>query len=203
MEPSMTEQPNHYETLGVSADASPVAIQDAYRRLSLKYHPDRQTGDVEAQKLINEAYEVLSDPELRSEYDSGGAEYVAMITGMTADLLSKAVEKDLEGVRLKDLVEHAVQAVTGLITRNSQAISANAKRKERLEQMRGRVETTDAVNLFELMLLKSIEDTTQNLESRMVDQQVYEAIKARLERYKDKAASIIDLTFPTPSSFRK
>jgi len=68
---------DYYKILGVSRDASLEEIKKAYRRLALKYHPDRNPGDKEAEekfKEINEAYAVLSDPEKRKQYDMFGAE---------------------------------------------------------------------------------------------------------------------------------
>ncbi len=64
---------DYYNILGVSPDASQEEIKRAYRRLVLKFHPDRNPGNREAEekfKEINEAYEVLSDPEKRARYDS-------------------------------------------------------------------------------------------------------------------------------------
>lgn len=68
---------DYYKILGVSRDATIDEIKKAYRRLALKYHPDRNPGDKEAEekfKEINEAYAVLSDPEKRKQYDMYGAE---------------------------------------------------------------------------------------------------------------------------------
>jgi molecular chaperone DnaJ len=62
---------NYYETLGVKKDASPEEIKKAFRRLARKHHPDAG-GDAERFKDINEAYEVLSDAEKRSQYDQYG-----------------------------------------------------------------------------------------------------------------------------------
>jgi DnaJ-class molecular chaperone len=62
---------NHYEVLGVNQDANENEVRKAYRSLSLKYHPDRNPSE-EAGELfrkINEANEVLSDPEKRKKYD--------------------------------------------------------------------------------------------------------------------------------------
>jgi molecular chaperone DnaJ len=66
---------DYYEVLGVGRDASPEEIKKAYRRLALKYHPDRNPGDKEAEerfKEASEAYQVLSDPERRAQYDRFG-----------------------------------------------------------------------------------------------------------------------------------
>jgi molecular chaperone DnaJ len=66
---------DYYEVLGVAREADPEDIKRAYRRLAMKYHPDRNPGDAAAEasfKECAEAYEVLADPEKRRAYDRFG-----------------------------------------------------------------------------------------------------------------------------------
>ncbi|MDP6381010.1 MAG: DnaJ domain-containing protein, partial [Phycisphaerae bacterium] len=68
-------QQDYYKVLGVSRGAPPEDIKSAYRRAALKYHPDRNPDDKEAEQKFKEcaeAYEVLSDPEKRKLYDQFG-----------------------------------------------------------------------------------------------------------------------------------
>lgn len=66
---------DYYEVLGISKDATEADIKKAFKKLALKYHPDRNPDDKEAEekfKEINEAYQVLTDSEKRARYDQYG-----------------------------------------------------------------------------------------------------------------------------------
>ncbi len=71
----MAEKRDYYDVLGLKKGASEGEIKSAYRKLAMKYHPDKNSGDKEAEakfKELNEAYSVLADADKRSKYDRFG-----------------------------------------------------------------------------------------------------------------------------------
>ena len=71
----MADKRDYYEVLGVSKNADEATIKKAYRTLAKKYHPDMNPGNKEAEakfKEVNEAYDVLSDPQKKAKYDQYG-----------------------------------------------------------------------------------------------------------------------------------
>ena len=80
----MSDKNDYYGLLGVGKQASDADIKKAYRKLAMKYHPDRNPDDPQAAeqfKYISRAYEVLSDPQKRGAYDRFGAEGLEMGAG--------------------------------------------------------------------------------------------------------------------------
>lgn len=70
---------DYYEVLGITKSATADEVKKAYRKMAIKYHPDKNPGDAEAEKRfkeISEAYEVLSDPQKKQMYDRFGKEGV-------------------------------------------------------------------------------------------------------------------------------
>ncbi len=80
---------DYYEILGVAKDASQDAIKKAYRKLAMKYHPDRNPDNKQAEEKFKEAaeaYSVLSDSEKRKRYDQFGKEGVEGMGGFSQDM---------------------------------------------------------------------------------------------------------------------
>ncbi len=99
---------DYYEVLGVDRNADEAAIRQAYRRLAIKCHPDRNPGDshaVERMKEINEAYAILIDPEKRRLYDAYGH---AGLEGYTADDIFGGIDfaSILSELGLRDVFSH-------------------------------------------------------------------------------------------------
>ena len=74
-----SEQKDYYEILGIKKEATPEEIRKAYKKLAIKWHPDKHVDDKkeaeEKFKEIAEAYSVLSDPDKKREYDDGGVDF--------------------------------------------------------------------------------------------------------------------------------
>lgn len=86
------EKRDYYEVLGVDKSASADEIKKSYRKLAIKYHPDRNQGDTEAEnkfKEAAEAYEVLSDADKRARYDQFGHAGMSGAAGNGARIKSK------------------------------------------------------------------------------------------------------------------
>lgn len=82
----MVVDTEYYDTLQVSTTASELEIKKAYRKLAIKLHPDKNPGDEEAHgkfQKIGEAYQILSDPQLRARYDKDGKEGAKPDDGFT------------------------------------------------------------------------------------------------------------------------
>jgi len=107
----------HYDNLKVAPDAPLEVIRAAYKTLSQKYHPDRNPGDKEAERvmmLINVAFDILSDPEKRAKHDEWieSAALGEEVTSMDSDTLLKTLAEDFSA-RVSTLKEMGTPVVVG------------------------------------------------------------------------------------------
>lgn len=86
-----TRSPDYYKILGVEKSASAEQLKKAYRKLALKYHPDKckEVDGEEKFKQVNAAYAVLSDPEKRKQYDMFGSEGPSGFGGMAGGMAGR------------------------------------------------------------------------------------------------------------------
>ena len=108
---------DYYDVLGVNKSASPDELKSAYRKLAIKYHPDKNPGDKQAEEKFKEAaeaYEVLSSAEKKQRYDQfghagmggaaggfGGGMKIWMISLVNLEIFLEEVLADLEEVEVE------------------------------------------------------------------------------------------------------
>ena len=100
---------DYYEVLGVEKSADQDAIKKAYRKLAVKYHPDRNPGDKEAEEKFREAteaYEVLSDDKKRPIYDQYGFAVYTAIRALLCQIPGQSLMNT--GTRRRFFHDHCV-----------------------------------------------------------------------------------------------
>ena len=107
---------DYYEVLGVSRDVNEADLKKAYRRLAMKYHPDRNQNDKDAEsrfKEAKEAYDVLSDAQKRAAYDQFGHAGVDPSAGTGGGLVAAAAIRSVISSAMFSAISSAVAAEAG------------------------------------------------------------------------------------------
>lgn len=150
-----------YETLGVAPEATADAIKKAYRSLVQKQHPDKG-GDPEKFRAIQKAYETLSDPEKRAEYDRTG-EVPANMTSILDEamvLLSQAVDMYLQ--KTDPDITDMIQVVTEILNMDGNKVKAELKKMRdmvsKARRAARRTKVRKGKDMVLLMVLKHLEE---------------------------------------------
>ena len=173
-----------YETLGVPPDASAEEIKTARRRRASKAHPDKGGSDEEMQR-VNHAYEVLSDPERRAQYDRAGTERALPpieeeARNLLRALMDSAIESDANIVKLvKDQLRQAENNVASILAKEQRTIT-------RCEKRRARVRTRPGVeNLAHQVLDAKIHAAKQRIADTERVKQLNAHLSALIDAYED------------------
>lgn len=138
---------SYYEELGLTKEAKPEEIKKAYRELSKKYHPDKNPDDKEAEekfKKISEAYEILSDPVKRKEYDETGKAggykqrtgiLVGMINAHLVPLMIKYADQPV------DVLNYFIEDIKGKISEVRKLAEKKKKTIEDLNRIKDKIES--------------------------------------------------------------
>lgn len=154
---------SHYETLGIQPDADPDEVKRAYRRKSQKVHPDRGGSDAE-QAAVNRAYEVVSDPTRREEYDRTGEDGTAqsvyeeareVVLKLFAHALDQGAANPVLFAR-QMLMSH----VSGFEGQRARLLS----NRGRLVLRAGKVRVKSGVNLMEMLIAEKIKAIEADLQ---------------------------------------
>lgn len=114
---------NYYAFLDVLPNATPETIIQAYRRKAQTEHPDKKPGNDEHFKMIQQAYEVLSDPERRKRYDAGEdptvapLDVISILSQLCIQTVQRTGDQDVIGqmyAHLLDEKQRAIQSITSL-----------------------------------------------------------------------------------------
>ena len=173
-----------YDTLGVPTDASAEEIKAARRRRASEAHPDKGGSDEEMQR-VNHAYEVLSDPDRRAQYDRDGTERALPpieeeARNVLRALVARAIDNDANIVKLvKDQVRQAQNNVASILAGEQRTIA-------RFEKRRARVRTKPGVeNLAHQMIDAKIRSARQRIAETERLRQVNAHLSALIEAYED------------------
>lgn len=192
-----------YRTLGVKKDATEEQIKKAYRKLSLKFHPDRNPGDDKAAdkfKEITHAFEILSDPQRRAAYDATGDESNTRVPETeTNTILSNVLAVVLievsgmgRNVAKVDLVKEMTNKLKRKIKANQEENKGSKKTREAFEKALGRFSSDDEDNVLEQQLKWHIAEIDRMIEANNKAVAMYQKCLDVLKRYKYRTDGTIE-----------
>lgn len=152
----------HYETLGVSEDATPGEIKRAYRSRAASAHPDKKSGNQDEMVAINHAFDVLGDPKRRLLYDATGQDSQRPIEEQCRGLLMQAFQQALakgSNTILKDVRWFIKEAEAKTVESQREA----RKAIKELQSRRKKIKSKGKENVFHMIVDQEIKKMEQNI----------------------------------------
>ncbi len=192
-----------YRILGVEKDSSPSEIKKAFRAKAKKNHPDKDGSPEEFQK-IKQAYDVLSDPEKRKEYNETGlspinsnkdSDISKRLNAYVAQVLMK------EGVSVKNIVRNLKDVIK---TENQKLTVAKGKTENHADNLRMIVEkkcSKEGRNTLKNISEKIIQDLLSDIQKIDYAIEINECCLEKVELYKDDFDEVLHQSFSVGPSF--
>lgn len=173
---------DHYETLGVERDASQQDIRAAYRRASMRAHPDREGGSEAAQQAVNAAFETLIDTERRAAYDEFGDESAGPSLARRAKDSLCALFDHVLNTNADDFL--GTCRATAEQARNACAAKLTQLKHQRtqVEKRVGKVRAAEQ-DLFAVVVQRRIDNITAELERETDHLALHDAVQQLLSKY--------------------
>ena len=178
---------NHYETLGISRDATQDDIKLAFRRRAKDAHPDRDGGSAEEMAMVNAAYGVLSDSDRRKHYDHSGQDNLPPPIEFEARNLLMNIFQEALGAPEGEIINGVYQVIAkkeGAIGQQiAQAPIVTAKLKERREKfvlMEGEESSENLMHMVIDQQLANVAGALQNLQHQL---EVLKVVREMVKHY--------------------
>lgn len=202
---------DYYAILGVSKGATAKEIKDAYKKLASKYHPDKQAGSEEKFKKLKEAFDVLSNPLLRKEYDKYGKSTLnnankihEAATNMIVNIFLNLIERVQENYQTEDLVLIIDNIIDKEIIERNKNIKVGEKRIKKLVKIQKRIllkNNKDKKNLLQLVLDSEMERTKEKIQNEEETLKISKTAKEILKEYEYIYDTIESRQMTTASPF--
>lgn len=174
---------DHYQALGVPRDADDKTIKQAYRKKSMKAHPDRG-GNEEDQKRLNQALAVLEDPAKRKHYDETGQDDIGQnhVEALLASLAEELLKDMYDGA---DLIKTGLAKLDEALRNMHNSLLGLDKEITKLEKSKGRIVVDTGTNVFEALIDRKLSDAKSIKAMKVFEMDQVRKARAILQEYKD------------------